>query len=44
MQFILCGIEDRQLCIEIALLQEMLDKGEVSRTEWVEGPSQLADC
>ena len=30
--------------MEIALLHEMLDKDEVSQIEWVEGPSQLADC
>ena len=40
----ICGIEDRQLRMEIALLHEMLDKDEVSQIEWVEGPSQLADC
>lgn len=38
------GIEDRRLRIDIAVLRDMLDKGELEDVSWVDTKSQLADC
>ena len=38
------GVEDRCLRIDIALLKDMLSRGEVNSVSWVRTSEQLADC
>lgn len=38
------GIEDRRLRIDIAVLRDMLERGEIGEVCWVDTVSQLADC
>ena len=38
------GVEDRRLCIDIALLKDMLSRGEINSVSWVRTSEQLADC
>ena len=37
-------VEDRRLRIDIAVLKDMISKGELSSVSWVDTISQLADC
>ena len=37
-------VEDRRLRIDIAVLRDMIDRGELSQIVWVETAQQLADC
>ena len=36
-------VQDKRLRIEIAILREMLNKGEITRVAWVESQNQIAD-
>ena len=37
-------VEDRRLRIDIAVLRNMLERGEVEEVSWVDTSLQLADC
>ena len=37
-------IEDRRLRLDIAVLRDMIDRGELHSVSWVDTASQLADC
>ena len=37
-------LEDRRLRIDLAVLRDMLDRGEISKVSWVATSRQLADC
>ena len=37
-------MEDRRLRIDIAVLRNMLERGEVEEVSWVDTSLQLADC
>ena len=37
-------LEDRRLRIDIAVLRDMIDRGEITIVSWVASPLQLADC
>ena len=38
------SVEDRRLRIDIAVLRDMLERGEVAEVAWVDASGQLADC
>ncbi|KAK3874911.1 hypothetical protein Pcinc_020228 [Petrolisthes cinctipes] len=38
------SVEDRRLQIDIAVLQDMLERGEIDGVSWVDTSQQLADC
>ncbi|KAK3873855.1 hypothetical protein Pcinc_021147 [Petrolisthes cinctipes] len=38
------SVEDRRLRIDIAVLQDMLERGEIDGVSWVDTSQQLADC
>ena len=38
------GVEDRRLRIDIALLKDMLSRGEINSVSWVRTSEQHADC
>ena len=37
-------VEDRRLRLDMAVIRDMLDRGELHRVSWVDTASQLADC
>ena len=38
------NVEDRRLRIDVAVLQDMLERHEITKVSWVETSQQLADC
>ena len=38
------SLEDKRLQMDIAILREMLGKGEIDKVEWIPKEQQLADC
>jgi len=38
------NVDDRRLRIELAVLQDMLHKGEINKVSWVDSSHQLANC
>ena len=37
-------LDDKRLNLDVALIKEMVNKGEVENILWLPGPDQLADC
>ena len=37
-------LADRRLRIDVAVLRDMIDRGEITKVSWVASPLQLADC
>lgn len=38
------NVDDRRLRIDIAVLRDMLERGEIGEVSWVDTSQQLADC
>ena len=38
------NIEDKRLRIDVNILREMIDRKEITRFQWVESSTQIADC